>query len=61
MPSYLLSSDKHLELLSKLMRYYNAAAEAYARFRAWLASNGALALALLIIVIAVLLKWLGWM
>ena len=54
-------SDRHLELIAKLMRCYNAVMAAYQQLRAWIVSNGALAVALLVLLLALLLKWLGFM
>jgi hypothetical protein len=47
--------------MARLMGYVNAALAAYRRAKEWVFSQGALAVALLVLIIAVLLKWLGWL
>ncbi|PSC71444.1 outer envelope 61-like [Micractinium conductrix] len=53
-------SDKHLELIARLMAWVNTVIGAWRTAKAWVMSQGALALALLILLVAVLLRWLGW-
>ncbi|KAL4458511.1 hypothetical protein ABPG75_013376 [Micractinium tetrahymenae] len=53
-------SDKHLELIARLLRWFNAVVAAYQRAKAWVMSQGALTLAALVLVVAVLLRLLGW-
>lgn len=57
----LVSADKHLELMAKLMAWINATIDFYRRAKAWVLSQGALALAVLILVVALLLRWLDWL
>lgn len=54
-------SDKHLELIARLMSYVNAVVAMYRRTKAVVMSQGALALALAVLLLAVLLRWLGWL
>lgn len=56
----LLLADKQLELLARLMTWVNAAIDFYRRAKAWVLSQGALTLAILVLVVALLLRWLGW-
>ena len=53
-------ADKHLELIARLMGWVNGALDTYRRAKAWALSQGALMLALLVLVVALLLRWLGW-
>lgn len=55
-----LPADKHLELIARLMGWANAALDFYRRAKAWVLSQGALTLAVLVLLIALLLRWLGW-
>lgn len=55
------ASDTHVELLARLFRYYNRVVAAYQAARAWVASNAVLALGIIVLVLALLLRWLGWM
>lgn len=54
-------ADKHLELMARLMGWVNAAIDMYRRTKAWVLSQGALALAILVLIVALLLRWLGWL
>lgn len=56
-----MSADKHLEMMAKLMAWINAAIDFYRRAKAWVLSQGALAVAVLVLVVALLLRWLGWL
>lgn len=60
MTPYLLPADKHLELIARLMGWFNAVVATYRRAKAWALSQGALALAILVLVVAVLLRLVGW-
>lgn len=60
-PSPSSSADKHLELIARLMGGFNAALDAYRALKAWLLSQGALALAVAVLLLALLLRWLGWL
>lgn len=53
-------ADKHLELIARLMAWFNAVLDAYRRAKAWVMSQGGLAVAVLVLLMAVLLRWLGW-
>lgn len=55
-----MRADKQLEVVARLVGWFNAAVAAYQRARAWVLSQGALALAILVLVVAVLLRLLGW-
>jgi hypothetical protein len=55
-----ICADKQLELIARLMSYVNAVLNAYRRARDWVFSQGALALAVLVLLAALLLRWLGW-
>ncbi len=57
---HLFHADKHLELIARLMGWFNAVVATYRRAKAWALSQGALALAILVLVVAVLLRLLGW-
>lgn len=49
-----------MELIARLMSYVNAVLNAYRRARDWVFSQGALALAVAVLLVALLLRWLGW-
>lgn len=55
------AADKHLELIARVMGWANAALDAYRRAKAFVLSQGGLALAILVLVVALLLRWLGWL
>lgn len=42
------------------MAWANAALDFYRRAKAWAMSQGALTLAVVVLLIALLLRWLGW-
>ena len=53
-------SESHMELLAKLTRWVNRAIDAYQAAKAALLSQGLLVLALLVLLLAVVLRWAGW-
>jgi len=53
-------SDKHLQWIASTMRVINVVVDAYLQAKAWAMGNGALSLAILVLLIALLLRWLGW-
>ena len=59
-PPPLLSSDTQIEWVARLVAAFNACLDAYRAAKAWAFSQSALALALLFLAIAIVLRWLGW-
>jgi hypothetical protein len=53
-------SDSQLEWMTKVAAWMGMAAEAVQRVRRWARSHGALVVALVVLLLAVLLRWLGW-
>jgi len=52
--------DKQLELIGRLIRGVSTVAVMYKKTKAWMASNAMVVLALVILVLGLLLRWLGW-
>ena len=59
-PALPASADKHLEIIARVMAFVNALLTAYRRAKAWALSQGALAIAIAVLVVALVLRWLGW-
>jgi hypothetical protein len=54
-------SERQLAWVARLAALVNFLLDAYQRARAWAAANAALALALAALVLAIFLRWRGWM
>jgi tetratricopeptide (TPR) repeat protein len=54
-------SDKQLEWIAKLSGIVNAIIDTYQRMKAWAMSNGALTVALVLLIVFLICRWLGWM
>ncbi len=54
-------SDTQVAWISRLMAAVNAVMETYARIKAWAAANRAQAIAVLLLLAFLFLRWLGWM
>lgn len=54
-------ADKHLEWIARLMGCVNAVLDGFRAAKAWAMSQGALALAVAVLLLAILLRWLGWL
>lgn len=54
-------ADKHLEWIARLMAVANAVLDAFRRAKAWAMSQGALVAAIAVLLLALLLRWLGWL
>jgi predicted RND superfamily exporter protein len=54
-------SDTQLEWIAKLSGIVNAIIDTYQRMKAWALSNGALTVALILLVVFFIFRWLGWL
>jgi predicted negative regulator of RcsB-dependent stress response len=54
-------SDKQLEWIARLSGAVNAIIDTYQRMKAWAISNGAMTLALILLLIFLFCRWVGWL
>lgn len=54
-------SDTHLHIISRLMKVINAVIGVYNSVKAFATSHAAMTMAIVVLVIAVVLRWLGWL
>jgi hypothetical protein len=53
-------SEQQMQLLARMTGYVNRAIDLYQRAKAMVLSRGLLVLSLLVLLLAVLLRWAGW-
>ena len=53
-------SDKQLAWIARLTALINFIIDAYQRVKAWALSNGAMTVAVVVLLVVLLLRWLGW-
>jgi len=54
-------SEKQLEWIAKLSGVLNVIIDTYQRMKAWASSNGALSVALILLIVFLIFRWLGWL
>jgi hypothetical protein len=54
-------SDMQLEWIARLTAIVNFIIDLYQRMRAWAVSNGAMAVALVLLILFLFCRWLGWL
>ncbi|KAL4535283.1 hypothetical protein Ndes2526B_g06183 [Nannochloris sp. 'desiccata'] len=54
-------SDKQLEWIAKLSGIVNLIIDTYQRMKAWALSNGAMSVALILLLVFLIFRWLGWL
>lgn len=54
-------SDRQLEWIARIMAVVNFIVATYQRARAWAMSNGALVVAIVLLLVALFLRWRGWL
>ena len=60
LPPLLLPADSQLELIARVVGWLNAVMDAFQGARAWLVARPAVLAALAVLLLALLLRWLGW-
>lgn len=54
-------SDKHLEIIAKIVAFLQAVYAMYLRVKSVVLGNSGMQYALIVLVIALILRWLGWL
>lgn len=54
-------SEKQLEWIAKLSAVVNAIIDTYQRVRAWAVSNAAMSIALILLIVFLICRWMGWL
>ena len=54
-------SEKQLEWIAKLSAVVNAIIDTYQRVRAWAVSNAAMSIALILLLVFLICRWMGWL
>lgn len=53
-------SDQQMEALARITRYINILIDAFQKAKAFVLSQGLMVAALMVLLLAILLRWLGW-